>query len=453
MRSITRSAIVAAAFVSTAFVSAHAAAQHSGDVFLSIQNSQINTGAVLDAGEYETSVFVFTGQFGDSGSPLFTSNPGFDCLVPTFQPGTKIGFDILDALRVWDGQGFVETGGERLKLQFLTASVTTGNGPTPGFELSVQPNGGFHRHYSMFLLPPNGGVADPGVYLLARTLYSTAASVAPSDPFYLLVSYNATALERIAAQEFLIEYLSGGREKEPHFDVWLRPVDGALFTGAISEGAPGEPIAEDWRVFGAELGEDPDFPFSAVEPGIQLLESEATQNQVLAFEAVDGMRRWDGEAFVPTPESMLLGFGPESVIVGADPTPGFNFSANAEGFIHDHFDHTLLGVDGADPGPGIYLLSLSIEGVAPVLSATAPFYYVFNLGQSEEDHEAAIAYADLFVACAIDLDGDGQVDGADLGVLLSEWELDGASDLNRDGIVDGADLGILLANWGFECAK
>lgn len=46
-----------------------------------------------------------------------------------------------------------------------------------------------------------------------------------------------------------------------------------------------------------------------------------------------------------------------------------------------------------------------------------------------------------------DLDGDGQVDGADLGELLTYWGTDGA-DLNGDGITDGADLGILLSNWG-----
>jgi len=48
-----------------------------------------------------------------------------------------------------------------------------------------------------------------------------------------------------------------------------------------------------------------------------------------------------------------------------------------------------------------------------------------------------------------DLNGDGVVDGADLGALLAQWgPCDGCNaDLNGDGVVDGADLGILLANW------
>ena len=48
-----------------------------------------------------------------------------------------------------------------------------------------------------------------------------------------------------------------------------------------------------------------------------------------------------------------------------------------------------------------------------------------------------------------DINGDGVVDGADLGLLLGAWGLTGGlADLNADARVDGADLGILLGNWG-----
>jgi hypothetical protein len=46
-----------------------------------------------------------------------------------------------------------------------------------------------------------------------------------------------------------------------------------------------------------------------------------------------------------------------------------------------------------------------------------------------------------------DLNDDGTVDGADLGLLLSAWDAAGPGDLNGDGVVDGADLGLLLAAW------
>lgn len=55
--------------------------------------------------------------------------------------------------------------------------------------------------------------------------------------------------------------------------------------------------------------------------------------------------------------------------------------------------------------------------------------------------------------CPGDLNDDGRVDGADLGVLLAYWgpvKSPGgeAADLNHDGIVDGEDLTILLGDWG-----
>jgi hypothetical protein len=47
-----------------------------------------------------------------------------------------------------------------------------------------------------------------------------------------------------------------------------------------------------------------------------------------------------------------------------------------------------------------------------------------------------------------DLNNDGIVNGADLGILLSSWAtFGGPADLNGDGFVDGADLGMLLSYW------
>jgi hypothetical protein len=49
-----------------------------------------------------------------------------------------------------------------------------------------------------------------------------------------------------------------------------------------------------------------------------------------------------------------------------------------------------------------------------------------------------------------DLNGDGVIDGGDLGLLLANWgtnKLSAAEDLNNDGDVNGADLSILLAAW------
>jgi len=47
-----------------------------------------------------------------------------------------------------------------------------------------------------------------------------------------------------------------------------------------------------------------------------------------------------------------------------------------------------------------------------------------------------------------DLNGDGVVNGDDLGLLLAAWGPGGGpADLNQDGAVNGDDLGILLGSW------
>jgi hypothetical protein len=49
-----------------------------------------------------------------------------------------------------------------------------------------------------------------------------------------------------------------------------------------------------------------------------------------------------------------------------------------------------------------------------------------------------------------DLNGDGIVNGADMGLLLASWGACSGcdADLNGDGLVNGGDLGLLLSNWG-----
>ena len=64
---------------------------------------------------------------------------------------------------------------------------------------------------------------------------------------------------------------------------------------------------------------------------------------------------------------------------------------------------------------------------------------------------AAVALAASASAqCVGDLNEDGIIDGADLGVQLSAWGpcTGCAADINGSGVVDGADLGLLLGAWG-----
>ncbi|MCB9838878.1 MAG: hypothetical protein H6813_06025 [Phycisphaeraceae bacterium] len=58
----------------------------------------------------------------------------------------------------------------------------------------------------------------------------------------------------------------------------------------------------------------------------------------------------------------------------------------------------------------------------------------------------------MIPACDADLNADGIVDTADLGVLIGVFGANApAADINGDGIVDTADLGILLGSFGQGC--
>ncbi|MGA0173970.1 MAG: dockerin type I repeat-containing protein, partial [Phycisphaerales bacterium] len=87
-----------------------------------------------------------------------------------------------------------------------------------------------------------------------------------------------------------------------------------------------------------------------------------------------------------------------------------------------------------------------------------PGEYVFEIYRNAGATSTSVAVAWLMpetVPPAIpgDINLDGQVNGADLGLQLIQWGECPASgpctaDLNLDGVVNGVDLGMLLQNWG-----
>ena len=72
--------------------------------------------------------------------------------------------------------------------------------------------------------------------------------------------------------------------------------------------------------------------------------------------------------------------------------------------------------------------------------------YLNTDGQGTMDQPFAVGNEET-VACLGDLDGNGQVDGADLAVLLGGWG-GPSGDLDGSGTTDGADLAVLLGAWG-----
>ncbi|MFG0275565.1 MAG: hypothetical protein ACF8QF_10950, partial [Phycisphaerales bacterium] len=102
----------------------------------------------------------------------------------------------------------------------------------------------------------------------------------------------------------------------------------------------------------------------------------------------------------------------------------------------------------------VYLLAFELSNASAGLTPSEPYYIVYNYNRTQTEQDEAIQWVrDTLLATAPtpDLNGDGVVEGADLGLLLGAWgACAGAcpADLNGDGVVDGADLGLLLGAWG-----
>ena len=100
--------------------------------------------------------------------------------------------------------------------------------------------------------------------------------------------------------------------------------------------------------------------------------------------------------------------------------------------------------------PGI--LEFSID---PAAVKGGSWSGVLEIEVSDEDlpgETLSALYVQLTVSTgaagpAADLNGDGRVDGQDLGILLAHWGQAGTADLDGNGTVDGGDLGILLSLW------
>ena len=159
--------------------------QHEGDIILrqSTAPVRIETGIIPTGASQPTfPVRVFAGVFGEQ--PNFTNDPGFDTGPGVFPAGSQIGFDIADALRVWNGVNFDSIPAEQIEIRFGVIGPATTPlmpGTIPGLAASVNASGEYHRHFGFTLTQP----ASDGVYLLNLRMWSSLGTIAPSDPFWI----------------------------------------------------------------------------------------------------------------------------------------------------------------------------------------------------------------------------------------------------------------------------
>jgi len=128
---------------------------------------------------------------------------------------------------------------------------------------------------------------------------------------------------------------------------------------------------------------------------------------------------------------------------------GFGQSVDLDG------DRLLVGAaaDGEDADGRAHLFDAGTGALLRTFdSGKTDAFWRFGESVSMRKNIIAITAASghVFIfTCPGDLDGDGVVGSADLGLLLGDWGYDDpAADLNGDGVVDGDDVAILLGEWG-----
>lgn len=182
----------------------------------------------------------------------------------------------------------------------------------------------------------------------------------------------------------------GGDDHEEHYDVWVRTDGSQLTTGGMTH--EGETLSS-LRVFGTELGEDIDFPFTAFDPGFEMFDGTMSPGASLALNIAGPVQQWDGGGFGASLNTMTIADGLESVTSGLGYTAGPSFfNADAEGGFHSHLAMTIDGLTAGDTG--IWLLPLTLSDPTAGLAESETFYFVFNLGLEEAVHEAAIEWVE-----------------------------------------------------------
>ena len=226
-------------------------AQHSGDIEVRVVEDRLDAFGPIGAPDPGR---TFYGVFGDTGFPGYTPNPGFDALAGTLAPG-RIGFDVLDGLRRWDpvlGDWEAATEvPESLSISFITLEVVVEDGPIEGFDLAVQPNGGWHRHLDFELLGQSGVARRPGIYRLDLFLYSTMG-LANSEPFTIAFNYEASQAEADAALASLEPASDCPGDLDG--DGIVNGADFGLLLAAFNTSDPAADLDGDGDVSGADIG-------------------------------------------------------------------------------------------------------------------------------------------------------------------------------------------------------
>lgn len=197
-----------------------------------------------------------------------------------------------------------------------------------------------------------------------------------------------------------------------HPDVRSRVASGQIVTDAWRDST--STATPDVRVFGWDFQEDPTDPYFIPEPGFNsggptaLPAGSQLRFNILAsgvFGLPGTLSYWSGSGAVlfgavPSGETLRLNRGAQSRTAGASSAAIEGFAlktAEADGSVHVHISTFLQGSDGNSdpldgflPAEGIYLVPIELTSSDATIAGSAPIFFVFNNGASEEVHDLAI---------------------------------------------------------------
>ena len=183
------------------------------DVGIKVENGRVVTKAMSEpfpGGVDFSDSRVFSGEFIVQGGLTFTDEPGLFAQDNTFAPGSIFSFNVLKALRVWNGTNFDTISSERLRLELGLASVftPTTDSLTTGLSFNVPFSGGFDQHFDVFLVDSAlGNSTTTGIFLLEVEYSNSLLTAGPSLSNFILFNNNASAPDFDAAADYVTNTL------------------------------------------------------------------------------------------------------------------------------------------------------------------------------------------------------------------------------------------------------
>ena len=449
---------------------------HEGDIGVGVENGHIITGEIHE-GEVEE-MRTFESEFGESGVPGYTDEPGWEALPGTFSPDVNVGWNALAGVSLWNGAGFDGSIDESITIDFGPYSFVVGSSAVDGFDLPVESDGAIHRHIGFTLNHPSAS-PQTGIYLVELELYATTGGPEHSEPFWIVFNNGASEEDHEAAVDWVKDNLAdedhdhgddddhddhGDGDDDDHDhgddddhddhghagDIVVAIEDGHIMTGTLHDGE-----VEEMRTFESEFGADG----YTDEPGWEASSGTFSPDVNVGWNALSGVSLWNGTGFDGSiDESITVGFGTLSFEIGTSAVDGFDLPVESDGAIHRHIGFT-LNHPSASPQTGIYLVELEMYATNGGPEHSEPFWIVFNNGDTEANHELAVDWVKDNLAgedhdhehCDGDVDGDDHVDVMDLLQLINDWGASsGPSDVNEDRTVNVMDLLVVIEAWG-EC--